>query len=69
VGSIVRFAPKSGQVQRRNRCLLCASNRHPENRNEGPIATFISHALLRTIGILPTDSSTFRRDPPTILTM
>ena len=24
----VRFAPESGHVQRRNRCLLCAINRH-----------------------------------------
>ena len=38
-------------IHQRGACPLSASNRHPENRNEGPIATFISHALLRTIGI------------------
>jgi hypothetical protein len=30
-------------------CPKSASNRHPENRKEGPIATFISHALLRVM--------------------
>src|SRR5262245_29315503 len=31
----VRFLPLSGHARRRDRCLLCASNRHPENRKRG----------------------------------
>jgi hypothetical protein len=29
IGQHVRFAPESGHVQRRNRCLLSANSRHP----------------------------------------
>ena len=50
----VCFVLKSRHGVIQSRSPLSASNRYPENRNEGPIATLTSHAYVRTIGILPT---------------